>query len=294
MSDGIDRSLRVFDPTASPFPAERDPVAQEKLAIVLSATAIHVSPPKGMEAETSEILAEKVAEALRIEGIPALTGKPPRNARFLNGTARVLNRKDGKALVAMDWTISASANDYIDGFTHEAIVTVADEAFPWETMAAADQRLFVTQTAERISGSDDGPGEERELIAKTPIATKPEVCIEPVSGAPGDGNDLLTEAMIFHLTLRNIPISKHSDHCALVTGSVRVRPNAQEALPETDSVAISWLVLDSQGDQVGSVDQQNNVPHGSLNGTWKEVAQLIAGAAVEQVIDLARSSTTTQ
>ena len=46
-----------------------------------------------------------------------------------------------------------------------------------------------------------------------------------------------------------------------------------------ESVTIVWRVRDSRGQEIGTIDQSNRIPAGSLNGNWGDIAYAVADAA---------------
>ncbi len=110
------------------------------------------------------------------------------------------------------------------------------------------------------------------------------VWLTGVSGAPGDGDEALADA-IKH-SLRGLgDVMAGSRHGAdfTVVGTVGVASprDGQQA------VEIDWHVLDAGGHEAGKVSQLNAVPEHTLDGAWGEVAEAAgteAGSGVHQVI----------
>lgn len=113
----------------------------------------------------------------------------------------------------------------------------------------------------------------------------PRVFVAPVTGAPGDGNRSLA------LELRRLlprqgevlqPSPQGADYA--VSGTVRTspRPDGQTR------VEIQWAITDAAGHDLGKVVQLNDVPKGTLDGLWGDVALVVAqqaAAGVKDVID---------
>ena len=51
-------------------------------------------------------------------------------------------------------------------------------------------------------------------------------------------------------------------------------------------IQIEWKVVDAQGKAVGSVNQKNAIPPGSLDGAWGNTADAAAAAAAQGIIKL--------
>jgi hypothetical protein len=110
------------------------------------------------------------------------------------------------------------------------------------------------------------------------------VMVAPVTGAPGDGNFSLTAQMRDKLSHLG-PIVQDTAEGAdfKLAGGVKLVPIGGNQ----ERVEIQWSLADAQGRDLGKVVQLNNVPAGSLNGFWGDVAVVVAEEAsggVEQII----------
>jgi hypothetical protein len=104
-----------------------------------------------------------------------------------------------------------------------------------------------------------------------------------VTGAPGDGNLALTRQM--RTTLSQLgPVVQDTATGAdfIVRGMVKLVPIAGGE----QRVEIQWSVATPGGDERGRVVQLNNVPAGSLNGYWGDVAAVVAQEAAGGVRDV--------
>ena len=59
-----------------------------------------------------------------------------------------------------------------------------------------------------------------------------------------------------------------------------------EASEGKQPIQIEWLVRDPQGKKLGTVSQKNEIPEGSLDGTWGKTADQAAGAAAQGIFKL--------
>lgn len=112
---------------------------------------------------------------------------------------------------------------------------------------------------------------------------QPRLALPDVTGAPGDGDVSLTRLMRMQLTnigeiVQNDP--KGADF--VVQGQVRIVP-----IPGGQQrVEIQWIITDAFGRERGRVVQLNDVPAGSLDGGWGEIAQVVAQQASGGVRDV--------
>ena len=122
-----------------------------------------------------------------------------------------------------------------------------------------------------------------------PTAPKPgataikAVAVLGVDGASSQANRELTEAMRKVLTDAGWPVLSVARKDALsIKGHVVLDP----AQGPNQGVHLSWQVASPKGKVLGTVDQNNQVPAHSLDGTWGETAQFAAQAAAEGLFKL--------
>lgn len=113
----------------------------------------------------------------------------------------------------------------------------------------------------------------------------PRVLVADVTGAPGDGNRSLALEMRRLLPqlgemVQDTPQGADFTVAGQVTTSAG--PDA------STRVEIAWHVVDAQGHDLGKVVQLNDVPKGSLDGLWGDVAMVVAqqaAAGIKEIID---------
>lgn len=107
--------------------------------------------------------------------------------------------------------------------------------------------------------------------------------VQEVTGAPGDGNAQLTRQMRLQLPdLGEVVQDTAAGADFVLSCTVKVAPIAGNK----DRVEIQWIVSDSGGQERGRIVQLNEVPHGSLNGFWADVAQMVVQEAAGGVHDV--------
>lgn len=111
------------------------------------------------------------------------------------------------------------------------------------------------------------------------------VVVLPVSGAPGNGNADLTEAMRQTLKDAGWPVlGKPRDDALTISGRVKLGPKQGKS----QNVALAWTVKTPDGKTLGTIKQTNDVPPGSLEGGWGENALFAAQAAATGIYDLVK------
>jgi hypothetical protein len=123
---------------------------------------------------------------------------------------------------------------------------------------------------------------QRPQVTRTAAApTEVVALVPPVTGAPGDGQTALSEAMKKHLGQQGVKLASAGASSAYkVQGQVEMGAADNGEQP----ITIRWTVLDPSGRVLdNAVVQRNKVPAGSLDGTWGPVADAAAGEAAKAV-----------
>lgn len=109
------------------------------------------------------------------------------------------------------------------------------------------------------------------------------VAVVPVKGAPGNGNQELTEAMRNRLRKAGWSVLDAPRADALtVAGEVGVA----RADGGNQRIALRWNVATAEGKTLGDVKQANAVPAGSLDSSWGDAATAVVEAAASGIFDL--------
>ena len=103
-----------------------------------------------------------------------------------------------------------------------------------------------------------------------------------VTGAPGDGNAALAEALQRELSRQGVSQTDKPGPSYRVEGKVVIGATKDGKQP----IQIDWRVKDPQGKSLGTVSQKNEIPPGSLDGEWGKTADAAAAAAAQGIIKL--------
>ncbi|MEK9671158.1 MAG: hypothetical protein VW268_01470 [Rhodospirillaceae bacterium] len=101
--------------------------------------------------------------------------------------------------------------------------------------------------------------------------------ISEITGAPGNGGELLTQALRRVLQVRDQSVTDDPRQARFLIRGLVVM-SAPEKGKQT--VRIVWSVADQNGTQLGSAEQRNAVDAGSLDKNWGPVALDVAMGAV--------------
>jgi hypothetical protein len=109
--------------------------------------------------------------------------------------------------------------------------------------------------------------------------------VADVTGAPADGNQSLTRLMRARLAMLGpVVLTTRTGADFIVTGTVIIAKLPQRK----ERVEVQWVIMTPSGDERGKVFQLNEVPAGSLDKSWSEVAPLVAAEAASGVNNVVR------
>lgn len=222
----------------------------------------------------SETLARALAEALAVQEIPAVAGPAlpldwqlsvlaePEGGRVVprfllsDADGRSLGTLNGRPVLGRDWTEGGAP----------VLRAAADDVAPRlaELAARAD--------AMRRLGDPNAAG-----------AGPPVLRLLPVTGAPGDGNRSLTARMRERLARFGFVVQDQAEGAGFaVSGQVTLVASTRGM----QRVEIVWTVSRRDGEDLGRVLQLNEIPAGSLNGLWADVAAVVAEEAAGGIRDV--------
>lgn len=141
---------------------------------------------------------------------------------------------------------------------------------PITTAAVTPPSAVAAPPAAQTTGSIDASG---------PVTT----LVPTVVGAPGDGSTTLTSAIQRELTKNGVTLTNAaSPKTYKVEGKVAMGQTKDGKQP----IRIDWNVVDPAGKKLGTVSQNNEVPQGSLDGSWGKTADAAAAAVAQGILKL--------
>jgi hypothetical protein len=219
-------------------------------------------------------LARQIATALQASEVPAMVRTPEktdwrlitravRDGNFVTPLFSVLDPQgkeegtaEGEKVRARDW---ANADKTL-------LSQIATEAAP---------RIGAVLTSIRIAHDKADPGSLYNRAAK--------VLISDVTGAPGDGDQALTQQMRARLALLGpVVLTTPAGADFVVHGEVKVVPIQKQR----ERVEIQWIISTAAGSERGRVVQLNEIPAGTLDRYWGDVAVVVATEASNGVNDV--------
>jgi hypothetical protein len=200
------------------------------------------------------------------------------------------------------WDISDKAGKRVKRIEGGEIISEKKAGDPW---ALVDDAAIQTVSNKTVASLRDWLMKPAPAAAATPVASarpaaaghaavmtpaaapkgEAVVVVIPVTGAPGDGQSALADAMKKHLTDKGIKVTDVKTPGAY---SVKGTVTMSAAEGGQQPITIRWSVIDPAGKQVGNaVVQKNKIDQGSLDVTWGPVADIAAGAAAVELAKIA-------
>ncbi|MCF6198199.1 MAG: hypothetical protein L3J67_02165 [Hyphomicrobiaceae bacterium] len=263
-----------------------------------------MAPVVGPPAAIAKKLNARIASELKKRNIKVVRGKTGYNMR-----GYVVSSSEGSgAKLAYIWDLRNKAGHRKHRITGEKTVAGGRSKNPWAGVNDRIVNAIAVDTAEQLAGwlgNKNGgavrTASTRRLRSKRanhiPVNSRTSrttasrgagkrvimAMVMPVSGAPGDGKTSLTKAIKDRLYKKGIRLtSKRTDSVYQVRGVVQLA----NAGAGKQKIRIDWRVYDPKGKRLGTVTQKNEIPKGSLNGSWGPIADAAAGAAADGITKL--------
>lgn len=126
------------------------------------------------------------------------------------------------------------------------------------------------------------PAVAKASVGPEPAAKDQRTAVPTLSGAPGDGNSALADALRRELTKNGVAVADRTAGVYKVLGRVAMG----QPKDGKQTIQIDWTVQNTAGKSLGTVTQKNEVPQGSLDGQWGRTADAAAAAAAQGILKL--------
>ena len=284
------------------------PVVEKQPVQPAKAVSIALSPIVGPPAHVAKKLNAKIIHELKRRNMNVVKAKAGYKMR-----GYVVSSAEGSsARLAWIWDLNNRAGRRQTRIKGEKSVYNDKGADPWKGVNDKVLDAIAKDTANQLAGwmvnrhggaktaSRRAPVNTRTgripATSRVPVTTASTgheknvimAMVVPVSGAPGDGRTSLTKAIKKRLYGKGIRLtSARSDSVYQIRGVVQLA----KAGGGKEKIRIDWRVYDPKGKRLGTVTQKNEIPRGSLNGSWGPIADAAAGAAANGIVKLLPKST---
>jgi hypothetical protein len=219
-------------------------------------------------------LAQEIAKSLQATEVPAMVRTPEKT----DWRVVIRAEHDGDSIRPLFSVRDAQGKEQGSAEGEKVPLEAWANASPallQQVAAEAGPRIGAVLTSIRIARDKADPGSLYNRAAK--------VLVSEVTGAPGDGDDALTHQMRDRLAvLGPVVLTTPTGADFAVQGEVKVVP-----IPEgKERVEIQWIVKTGTGDERGRVVQLNEIPTGTLDHNWGDVAVVVATEASNGVNDV--------
>ncbi|PZW45743.1 hypothetical protein C8P66_111159 [Humitalea rosea] len=229
----------------------------------------------------SSNLAVLLAEALEGAEVPAVAGPPTP----LDWQLTIMATREGEMIRPHYVLADADGRDL--GATAGPRVPIRAWGDEGETTLAAAAEAATPLVARLLATADAARrATDPELLR---VGGPPRLRLVPVRGAPGDGNASLTSRLREFLPNEGFAVQDVADGAGFAVEGI-VRVSRDRVHTTEDQADIQFIVTRRDGEELGRVAFVNNVPTGSLNGFWGDIADVIAQTAapgIKQVIETA-------
>jgi hypothetical protein len=241
-----------------------------------------VPPPANalLPDEGNRMLAADLAKALQAQEVPAVPGTAERTEWRLETTAA----QRGETVVPTFTVRDPQGKDR--GNAEGAPVPTAS----WAAASPATLQQSAAEAAPKIAALLTNIETTREMADPNSLYNRrAKVMVADVTGAPGDGDAALTKQMRMRLGLLGPAVQDAAAGADFtVRGQVRVVP-----IPgHKQRVEIQWLIKNAEDQDLGRVVQLNEIPAGTLDHYWGDVAVVVATEASSGVEDVIKKQTT--
>ena len=302
--------LAACGPTPKPF--EHDNYEARVRRLPRDKVELAIGAPRNMPPEMGERVAAALAIELQSYGIVAAV-QPAEAPIQVNSVMSTRDAEQGIE-IQIDWRIEGAPKtqepatsktrtrpeDY--GEASERLVSrIAQQAAPRVATLIGKPPTFTPRSPGQVAAGVSVPLEPPpEVVAAIAAASPPgsapaaptpsqsqearvKVLVEPVTGAPSDGNRQLYSGMRRALGSSKIVIvDAAANDVFTVVGTVNLTPIDERMA----TLVIKWFVKDPSGKTIGDLEQSNPVPLAAAKGSWAGFGDIVATAASEGVLEL--------
>lgn len=203
--------------------------------------------------------------------------------KIFDNTGEQVGIQQGQPLPADQWARLAPAPPLatVPDYTQPQPPPVAAPS-PGEAAGITDVRALSVSVAQNISDLLTRIDAQRRASDPNSLLNRQaRMRVPDVVGAPGDGNRQLARQMRADLAELGLVVQDGPGDFT-VSGEVKAVPIAGGQT----RIEIQWVVADARGDERGHILQLNEVPAGSLDRYWGDVAAVVAQEAATGVRDI--------
>lgn len=266
--------LAACQPLPHPF-ADDVPRRGAPILSLRDSISVAIAPIEGLPRATAEKLGPAMASALQEHEIAASDKTASIGSYELVGRIQKGPAGEAKAALLVSWELRDPSGRLI-----------GERAERLEA-AAADWEAGNEDAVARLAAASAAPVAammQEEAPTETEIAARTRLLIRRAAGAPGDGDEALIKSITELLKKQDLAIISDPQAKADLVLDADVTVSKPKAGKQ--NVKIVWHVRRREGDEIGTVGQENDVPAGLLDGAWGDVAYMVAVSAQDGIMTL--------
>jgi len=272
-----------------------------------------VAPVIGPPENVSSDLRNQLVASLERQNIRVAKSPDEKAEYTLRGYVVSSQEKKGnKSKISYIWDVTDASGKGVHRVSGEETAASGKSKDPWTAVTPDVVNSIASKTVTSVAGWMPGAGAGPVVAAgsqggmvQTAAATQPSAAyaapakspmvtgsvgrgpvkalVPSVVGAPGDGSSSLRAALQRELSRSGVTLAEgQSPDTYVVEGKVALGPGKDGKQP----ITIDWSVSDPSGKRLGTVSQKNEVPQGSLDGSWGKTADAAAAAAAQGIVKL--------
>lgn len=221
------------------------------------------------------LYAQAVATALQEQEVPAVAETPrPGDWRLQLST-----EQHGGSIILTFSLIDPSGKEQ----GQEQAAPIPSDA--WRQARSDTLKRVAAEAAPRIATLLARVEAARRQSDPRSLTNRPgRTAVTEVTGAPGDGNSVLARLMRDKLSERGQVIQESTIG---VDFTVKAVVTETPVDPKTRRIEIVWRVTNARNEELGKIVQTNDIPAGTLDRYWGDVAVIVteeASAAIRDMI----------
>ena len=262
-------SLVGCSPIDTPFSVPTQTLKAERN----QTSQVRVDLVQGAALPMAQLLSKSVADGLTDQGVIATVGGNGYAAYVLSGRAEA-NWNDSRVpfVMLIYWTLYDATGHEVGAYTQG----VRGARWKWEYGDPKIIRAVGNGAAKPVSSMIIGD----KKVPQPFLLIGAGILVQPVTGAPGSGNDVLTNAIKASLAKADVLITEDSRQASVIlNGTVDVLPLGDNR----EKVTITWTISTPDGFEVGRALQENTVAAATRTESWITESPKIADAALKGI-----------
>lgn len=249
---------------------------------------LSVSPPRAalLPDQASSQFADAMAEALSGQDVPAIATTPRKGDWRLEMTAQLGDGAQASEVIPL-YTVFDSTGEQAGVQQGQPVA-----ARLWSQGSLATIRTVAADAAPGIADLLSRIEAARRASDPNSLINRPAKLVVPdVTGAPGDGDRQLARQMRLALAGLGMLVQDVAPKDGQTDFTVAGKVVAVPIAGKMTRIEIQWIVSNPKGDERGRIVQLNEVPAGSLDRFWGDVAMVVASEAAGGVKDVVARQT---